>query len=47
MKWYGKSRKKLVVVKDDKNLMEKLSKIAIAIEDKRQSDDEYGGTENR
>ena len=35
MKWYGKSRKKLVVVKDDKNLMEKLSKFAIAIEDKR------------
>ena len=45
MKWYGKSRKKLVVVKDDKNLMEKLSKFAIAIEDKRQGDDEYGGTE--
>ena len=45
MKWYGKSRKKLVVVKDDKNLMEKLSKFAIPIEDKRQGDDEYGGTE--
>ena len=46
MKWYGKSRNKLVVVKDDNNLMEKLSKFAIAIEDKRQGDDEYGGTES-
>ena len=42
MKWYGK---KLVVVKDDKNLMEELSKFAIAIEDKRQGDDEHGRTE--
>ena len=47
MKWYGKSRKKLIIVKDDGNqsLLEKLSKFATMIEDKLQGDDENGGME--